>query len=208
MIADPSFNYISPEEYLRYEEESLVKHEYIDGYVYAMAGASDAHVTIAGNLFALLRNHVRGTGCRVYMADMKAQVDAANRFFYPDVIVTCDDRDRLLNNFKKYPRLIVEVLSDKTEAFDRGDKFADYRKLETLQEYVLIDQNKKQVDCYRRNSEGMWAVQFYTPDAEIQFQSIDFRIGFDALYEDVVFADKENQGSRNGADEKSEGRST
>ena len=200
MIADPSFNYISPEEYLRYEEESFVKHEYIDGYVYAMAGASDAHVTITLNLASALRNHVRGTGCRVYMTDMKAQVDAANRFFYPDVMVTCDDRDRELKTYKKYPRLIVEVLSETTERFDRGDKFADYRKLETLQEYVLIDQTKKRVDCFRRNSDGVWTVKFYTPDEEIHLQSIDFRIGFDTLYEDVIFTNTETQQSQNEVD--------
>ncbi|MEB3886726.1 Uma2 family endonuclease [Lyngbya sp. CCY1209] len=142
------------------------------------------------------------------MTDMKAQVDAANRFFYPDVMVTCDDRDRELNTFKKYPCLIVEVLSKKTEGFDRGDKFADYRKLKTLQEYVVIDQTKKRADCFQRQSDGVWRVKFYTPDEEIQFQSIDFRISFDALYEDVVFTDTENRESPNRAGEKSEGRST
>ncbi|NEQ83665.1 MAG: Uma2 family endonuclease, partial [Moorea sp. SIO2I5] len=111
MIADKSPNYISQEDYLSQEEESSIKHEYSDGEIYAMAGASDAHVTIAGNLFALLRNHVRGTGCRVYMADMKAYVEAANSYYYPDVMVTCDARDRELKNYKKYPCLIVEVLS-------------------------------------------------------------------------------------------------
>jgi Uma2 family endonuclease len=113
MIANQSPNYISPEEYLEGEELSQIKHEYINGQIYAMAGASDAHVTIAGNLFALLRNHVRGSGCRVYMADMKAYIETANIFYYPDVMVTCDGRDRAFPNYKKYPCLIVEVLSPK-----------------------------------------------------------------------------------------------
>ncbi|NEP25785.1 MAG: Uma2 family endonuclease [Moorea sp. SIO3I6] len=132
MIADKIPNYISKEDYLSQEEDSAIKHEYSDGEIYAMAGASDAHVTIAGNLFALLRNHVRGTGCRVYMADMKAYIEAANSYYYPDVMVTCDARDRELTNYKKYPCLIVEVLSPKTEAFDRGNKFYNYQKLDTL----------------------------------------------------------------------------
>ena len=156
-----------------------------------MAGASDAHVTIAGNLFALLRNHVRGTGCRVYMADMKAQIDTANIYYYPDVMVTCDARDRVFQNYKKYPCLIVEVLSQKTEAFDRGDKFADYQQLETLQEYVLISQKRPRLECFRRNAEGFWVLQTYNQGSAIHLASIDFHTSIHAIYEDVTFGDNE-----------------
>jgi Uma2 family endonuclease len=96
------------------------------------------HVTIAGNVFMLLRNHLRGKGGRTYISDRKVCVESANRFFYPDIVVTCDPRDRETPLFKRFPCLIVEVLSPSTEAFDRGDKFVDYQALETLQEYVLI----------------------------------------------------------------------
>ncbi|HEY9735093.1 MAG TPA: Uma2 family endonuclease [Trichocoleus sp.] len=135
MVASPNVQYVSPEEYLAREQTSPIKHEYRDGEVYAMAGASDAHVTITVNLSSLLRTHLRGSGCRTYASDMKAQVEA-NRYYYPDVMVTCDERDRTFDYFKRYPCLIVEVLSEATEAFDQGDKFADYRHLESLQEYV------------------------------------------------------------------------
>ncbi len=185
MIADKSPNYISKEEYLSYEDDSAIKHEYSDGEVYAMAGASDAHVTIALNLASALRNHVRDTGYRVYMADLKTYVEASNSYYYPDVFVTCDARDRELTNYKKYPCLIVEVLSPKTEAFDRGDKFSDYQQLETLVEYVLISQNRKRLDCFRRNSEGVWTLQFYYPGSEIHLETVDFRTSIEALYEDV-----------------------
>lgn len=191
MIADRSQDYISSQDYLAGEELSPIKHEYIDGQIYAMAGASDAHVTIAGNLFALLRSHVRGTGCRVYMADMKAYIETANIFYYPDVMVTCDERDRAFPSHKKYPSLIVEVLSQKTEAFDRGDKFADYQQLETLQEYVLISQKRQRLECFRRNAEGFWVLQTYNQGSEIHLASIDFRTRIDALYEDVIFGDNE-----------------
>jgi Uma2 family endonuclease len=93
MIATPKFDYITPDEYLEMEEQRDVKHEYIDGYVYelhgshAMAGATDAHVTITGNAFALIRSHLRGTGCRVYISDMKAKIENLRRFYYPDVIL-------------------------------------------------------------------------------------------------------------------------
>lgn len=187
MIANQQQNYISPEDYLAGEETSPIKHEYIDGQVYAMAGASDAHVTIAGNLFALLRNHVRGRGCRVYMSDMKAQIDTANIYYYPDILVTCDPRDRELTNYKKYPCLIVEVLSPKTEAFDRGDKFIDYQQLETLQEYILINQKSQRADCFRRNAEGFWMFKSYHPGNEIHLNSIDFHTPIETLYEDVTF---------------------
>jgi Uma2 family endonuclease len=193
MIANPSLNYISPEEYLKFEELSLIKHEYQDGEVYAMAGASDPHVTIAGNLFALLRNHVRGTGCRVYISDMKARIETANIYYYPDVMVTGDERDKAFQSFKKYPSLIIEVLSKTTEAFDRGDKFSDYRELETLQEYVLISQKRQRVECFRRNTEGLWIFSSYKQGAEIYLASVGLTTTIDAIYEDVLFSENDNE---------------
>jgi Uma2 family endonuclease len=188
MIASPNHIYITPEEYLKLEEKSDIKHEYIDGYAYAMAGAIDSHVTIAGNLFAMLRNHLRGSGCRVYIADMKARIESINRYFYPDVMVTCDRRDRETPQYKQFPCLIIEVLSDSTEAFDRGDKFADYQQFESLREYVLINAKRQRVECFRRNSEGLWVLQSYTAESGIfQLQSIEFEGTMEALYEDVEF---------------------
>lgn len=186
MTASKSDIYVSPEIYLEGEKISPIKHEYRQGEIYAMAGASDAHVTITLNLATLLRNHVRGTGCRAYMADMKARIEEANIFYYPDVMVTCDERDKTPNDFKRYPSLIVEVLSPTTQGFDRGDKFADYRTIETLQEYVLINQERVSVECFRRNSEGLWVLYPYQEGADVQFTSVDFRCPIAALYEDVL----------------------
>ena len=188
MIASPQQPHLTPAEYLQMEAQSPVKHEYIDGHIYAMAEASDPHITIAGNLFALLRSHVRSSGCRVYISDMKAQIEALNRFYYPDVLVTCDERDRETSTYKRFPTLIVEVLSDSTEAFDRGDKFADYQNLESLREYVLINTKRQRVECFRRNNEGLWVLQFYRPEqTSFRLDSIDFEATLDALYEDVAF---------------------
>ena len=122
MIANPQPSKITIEEYLKLEAKSPIKHEYIDGYVYAMAGASDAHVTIAGNIFAIIRNHLRGRGCRVYMSDMRVNVATQKSYYYPDVMVTCDIQDRELTHYKQHPCLIIEVLSNSTEAFDRDRK--------------------------------------------------------------------------------------
>ena len=177
--------YISPEEYLEGEKVSQIRHEYIDGQVYAMAGGSDAHVTISLNFSMLLRNHLRGSGCRVYIADMKAQIDAINRYYYPDVMVTYDARDREFEYFKCHPCLIIEVLSDSTEAFDRGKKFADYRHLESFREYVLIAQDTMSVECFRRNDEGRWVLYPYGKGEEVHLASVDFRCPIAAIYEDV-----------------------
>ncbi|QUY40852.1 Uma2 family endonuclease [Acaryochloris marina] len=187
MVASPEQVHLSPEQYLSHEEASPIKHEYRDGEVYAMAGASDAHVTIAGNLFAILRNHIRGSGCRVYISDMKARVNPNNRFFYPDVMVTCDDRDQATATYKQFPSLIVEVLSASTEAFDRGDKFADYQSLESLQEYVLINAKRQRIECFRR-SEGRWVLETYTSTSEtFTLSSINYEGEMAAIYEDVIF---------------------
>jgi Uma2 family endonuclease len=186
MAVSKSYDYFSPEDYLEGERVSPIKHEYRQGEIYAMAGVIDAHVTIAGNIFALLRNHVRGKGCRAYTSDMKVRIERANSFYYPDVMVTCDDRDRTPEDFKRYPRLIVEVLSPSTAAFDRGDKFADYRTIETLQEYVLVSQDRLSVECFRRNSEGRWELYPYSEGEEVHFASVDFRCPIAVIYEDVL----------------------
>lgn len=185
MVASPQR--LTAEDYLQLEAESSIKHEYLDGEVYAAAGASDNHVTIAGNLFALLRRQVRGTGCRVYISDMKVRIEACSRFFYPDVIVACDPRDQETALYKRFPKLVVEVLSESTEAFDRGDKFADYQALESLEEYVLVNTRHQRVECFRRNEAGLWVLQYYTPDTQsFHLESLDFTDSLAALYEDAT----------------------
>ncbi|BAY31043.1 hypothetical protein NIES2107_28920 [Nostoc carneum NIES-2107] len=187
MVATPNSSYISPEDYLKAEETSPIKHEYRHGFVYAMAGASNTHVIITGNMFAMLRNHLRGSGCQTYISDTKAHIESINIYYYPDVIVSCDRRDREFDNFLRYPCLIVEVLSPTTEAFDRGDKFADYRKMESLQEYVLVSQTRMNVEIFRRNPEGQWVLYTYSPGDNIHFISVGFDFAIADVYEDVTF---------------------
>lgn len=196
MIAHPQTTYLAPEDYLLAEASRVEKHEYINGEVYAMAGAEDAHVTISLNVAALLRSHVRRSGCRVFITDMKARIEELNIYYYPDVLVTCDPRDRESTSFKRYPCLIVEVLSASTEAFDRGDKFADYQHLESLQEYVLINQKRQRVECFRRNPEGLWVLQSYHPGDTVQLTSLGFECAIEELYEDVDFLGRVSEGDR------------
>jgi Uma2 family endonuclease len=187
MIAIPNYDYISPTEYLAGEETSPIKHEYRQGQVYAMAGASNTHVIITGNIFAILRNHLRGSGCQAYIADTKAHIESIDTYYYPDVVVSCDSRDKAFNNFLRYPYLIIEVLSPTTEGFDRGDKFADYRQLESLQEYVLVSQNRANVEVFHRNSEGQWVFYSYGKGENIHLASVNFQLAVVDVYEDISF---------------------
>ncbi|MBG1264990.1 Uma2 family endonuclease [Nostoc sp. WHI] len=186
MIALSDSIFITPEAYLQLEEKSNIKHEYIDGQVYAMAGTTDTHNTIVGNLFILIRNHFRGSDCRVYFADIKARIEKRNRFYYPDLIVTCDPKDRETSTYKRFPKLIIEVLSDSTEAFDRGDKFNDYQTLDSLEEYVLVNSKHQRIETFRRNDQGLWVLQTYIPtDQTFELQSINLTASFADLYQDV-----------------------
>ncbi|MFN6540133.1 MAG: Uma2 family endonuclease [Nostoc sp. EkiNYC01] len=186
MIALSDSIFLTPEAYLQLEEKSDIKHEYIDGKVYAMAGTTDTHNTIGLNLALLIRNHFRGAECRVYFADIKAQIEKRNCFYYPDIIVTCDPKDRETSTYKCFPKLIIEVLSQSTEAFDRGDKFNDYQTLDSLEEYVLVNSKHQRVETFRRNDQGLWVLQTYTPDDQtFELRSINLTAPFTDLYQDV-----------------------
>lgn len=174
------------EDYLAWEEHSPDKHQYLAGEIFAMSGATDAHVTITGNLFALLRAHVRGRPCRVYAMDMKLRVETADAFFYPDLLATCVPDDIAAPQFKRQPTLVVEVLSASTAAFDRGRKFAIYQQLPSLQEYVLIEQNRMSVECFRRDRQGQWLLQACGPGEIVALASLNFSVAIEALYEDVT----------------------
>lgn len=120
MIALSDHQPLTPEEYLALEQTSEIKHEYIDGEIYAMAGGTGNHNLISSNLLILLKNGLRAAGCRTYISDMKVNVGDRRRFFYPDLVVTCDQRDEPQLSYIQFPTVIVEVLSPSTESFDRG----------------------------------------------------------------------------------------
>ena len=161
-------NWISPEDYLAGEMVSDMKHEYIDGEVHAMTGGTLPHNDISVNLTSLLRAFLRGKGCKVNLSDAKVKVSEQGPDFYPDVVVSCDERDRRAIEAISYPKLIVEVLSPTTAAFDRGDKFRFYRHIPTRQEYVLIDAEKVSIDRYYKTNAGKWELTAYPEDAASQ----------------------------------------
>lgn len=176
--------FVTVGDYLAGEAESPIKHEYVDGEVFAMGGASDAHVTIAGNVFSLLRAHLRGGPCRVYITDMKLWLEPANAFFYPDVFVTCSAADAAETDFKRAPTVVIEVLSKSTEGYDRGNKFARYRLLDSLEEYVLIDSRRRAIEVFRRHADG-WLLQPAAEDGPFELRTLDFGCAMGEVYEDV-----------------------
>jgi Uma2 family endonuclease len=161
MIALKSDHYMSPEEYLEFEHHSEIKHEYIDGEVYAMAGTGGVHNIISGNLYMSLRNNLQGSTCRTYFADMKVKLGQGQKFFYPDLVITCDQRDEPTLFYVTFPSVIVEVLSESTEKFDRGKKFQYYRTIPSLQEYILVSSQEYLIECFRRTKNDLWTLQTY-----------------------------------------------
>ena len=184
MIANQSFPYISPQTYLEGERISPIKHEYRQGEIWAMTGGTQTHGTIVLNVASLLKAHLRGSGCRPFSENVKVKIDAVKAFYYPDVVVTCDDRDRHPDrDFVIYPVLVIEVLSPSTEAFDCSGKFADYRKLDSLEEYVVVSQSEPRVTCYRRDRQ--WQGDTYKTGDIVAFKSVGFQVAIEAFYEDV-----------------------
>lgn len=175
--------------YLEWEAGQEEKHEYHRGEVFAMAGASDAHVTIAGNLYMALRQHLRGKPCGVYISDMKLRVAADDAFYYPDVFVSCSADDRAQRLYKSEPLLVAEVLSASTAAFDRGYKFASYRKLGSLREYLLIDSERESADLFTRDAQGRWVLDAVTPGGVVRLDSVALELPLEQLYEAVDWDD-------------------
>lgn len=173
---------LSPEEYLEMERDSPVKHEYIAGQVYAMAGTSDVHNIIVGNLYMALRNHLKGSPCRVFMSDVKARLARAEAFYYPDVMVSCEAASSAY--YREQPCLVIEVLSSSTAKFDTGDKRRDYQTLDSLQEYVLVSQECMDVRVWRRGDAG-WTMAIYTDGMAVPFSSVGLDIPIEQIYEEV-----------------------
>lgn len=173
---------LTPYEYLEWELSSPVKHEYVAGQVYPMVGASLAHNMICGNAYMILRQHLRGTPCRVFMGDVKARIEAADAFYYPDLMVSCE----LSGNeyYREAPVLIVEVLSPSTAKFDSGEKRRDFQRLDSLREYVLISQDCMDVRVWQREESG-WRMNVYTDGMVIPLRSVEVEIPIERIYDEV-----------------------
>jgi Uma2 family endonuclease len=180
-IADLRF--VSPDAYLDWENRQEEKHEYLRGEVYAMTGASQAHVVVNLNLAVALTQHLKGSRCRVYLPDMKLRIDAVDAFFYPDLKVSCDERDLRAEYAIEHPVLLAEILSASTADYDRGTKLTAYLKLPSLKEYVLVDPDARSVELYRRNPDDTWLLIDCSVRGQLQLESLDFTLPLPALFE-------------------------
>jgi len=181
---------VTPAEYLTFERASDTKHEYIDGQVYAMSGASRAHSLIAGSVSHALYPQLRAAGCNIFSGDMRVQVAAAGWYTYPDLVIACQDQhfgdaevDTLLN-----PIVLIEILSPSTEKYDRGEKFARYQQLASLQEYLMIAQDQRQIEHYVRQPDQQWRLSAFTQaDQMVELASVSSRLLVAQAYELITF---------------------
>ncbi|MCC6521272.1 MAG: Uma2 family endonuclease [Polyangiaceae bacterium] len=176
---------MTAEAYLGLERASPTRHEFVRGAIFAMSGATKLHNDVVANVAAVLKAHLRGRPCRTYLLDVKLHVEAADAYFYADVFVTCDPRDRDDPLIAHYPSLIVEVLSDSTAAYDRGEKFDDYRRLPELREYALVDSRQRHVVVYRSTARSTWEFDPVGADGLVRLTSVGLTVPMSAFYEDT-----------------------
>jgi Uma2 family endonuclease len=176
---------ISEEEYLRLEAQSPIKHEYVNGEMFAMTGCTLQHNTIAGNMLVALRAHLRDTPCRAFMNDVRVRVAKTNSYYYPDLLVTCARGAQAIDLNAvtvEDPILVIEVLSTSTEATDRREKLLAYR---SLSEYVLISQDEAHVEIHRRRGDIGWEKIEYSGPETVELASVALQIGMREIYEGV-----------------------
>lgn len=190
MSGVPSFERMTPDQYLAFERASDTKHELVDGYLTNMSGASNNHIHISVNLVGELRDALKGKPCFAMSSDMKVKPKNHHSFFYPDVSVFCGETDFYdeEKDVAHNPTAIFEIVSPSTEAFDRGRKFESYRSIEELKVYVLVSQDKPLVEVFRRDAEG-WLMQTYS-DGIVQLPEIDAELQVEELYDRVRFAEQ------------------
>lgn len=179
---------VSYAQYLVLEQENATKHEFVDGAVYAMAGGSVEHGRLAMAFARLVGNQLAEQPCVVLSSDVRVWIASTRRAAYPDLSVVCGAVERAEGDPEAVvnPTVLVEILSDTTEAHDRGEKFAHYRRLASLREYVLVSQNTQRVEVFRRQDDGSWRFHEHVPGSDIVLDSIGARFPIDELYRDPL----------------------
>lgn len=181
---------LTPEEYFAWEEQQLEKHELIDGQVYAMGGGSKNHSLLAAKFITLLTNHLDGKNCDTATSDLRVKIVDTNDYTYPDVSVTCDERDKNTTQYITYPCLIVEVLSPSTEAYDRGSKFRLYRQNPELIDYLLVSSTSIEIDLYQKQDTGAWQIINYQASDTMELKSINLNFPVDEIYRGLTLEQK------------------
>jgi Uma2 family endonuclease len=189
MATHPHHSYMTVEEYLELDRNSPdVRYEYIDGQVRMMSGGTADHATIAGNIFSILRAALRRTSCRVYNSDMRVRV-SETKYVYPDVTVSCDEKDRGQIDILESPTFVVEVLSPGTEGYDRGEKSWYYRAHPTIQEYMIVSAHHPVVEVFRKGKDGLWLLSTLRLNDEVQLASLEVNFPVKEVYEYIVFTE-------------------
>jgi Uma2 family endonuclease len=186
VAAKDKFPLLTPEEYFFWEEKQMEKHEYIDGQIYAMSGGSVNHGRIAIRFTAMLDAHLEDSDCITGNSDIKVKMAEINNYTYPDASVTCDEKDKTTPNYFTYPCLIVEVLSDSTEAYDRGSKFRMYRQNPALKDYLLVSSKRIEMDLYHKNDNGEWIIINYQEGDTIELKSINLSFPIEQVYRNLT----------------------
>jgi Uma2 family endonuclease len=182
-----SFPRFTPEEYFNWEEQQQIRHEYINGEVYAMTGGTLNHSEIASNFNFLLKAHLLEGKCRVFNSDARVNIHESDDYVYPDFSVTCDERDKDNTRFINYACLIGEVLSPTTEAYDRGDKFTLYKLSPSLRDYVLVSTTKVAVDIFHKDDLGKWDIINCRAGDSIELTSINLTFPIEKIYININF---------------------
>lgn len=188
MSALQKIAYLSEQDYLAFELTADCRHEYVDGHIHAMAGASERHNRICGNIFYHLRTPARGTSCGVFASDMKLRIDSGRLYYYPDIMLICNPDDNE-EYYKKQPCLIAEVLSSGTTTTDRREKWSAYQKIAGLRYYLLVSSDRERVEYFLRAGSGDWQTAVLDADEMIAVNCEHYQavLRLADIYEDVVF---------------------
>lgn len=171
-------------DYLEWENEQVEKHEYWAGEVFAMVGGRRVHGRVVGNLMRRLSDELDGTPCQVFSEGMKLQIEA-DKIVYPDVFVTCDKADLSTDQIFSSPTVVIEVLSPSTQGYDRSKKFAAYRLIPSLREYLLIDPDTRRVESFRPGADGLWDLHDQSDSSMLELPSIECRVSIADLWDGV-----------------------
>ena len=181
-----AYNTMTVGEYIAFEETSEVRHEFINGKLYEMSETTDFHNLMSQQLAFLLKGLLRGQDCRVFQENVKVRILNDKDYTYPDVFFTCDERDATSRHIKRYPSVILEVLSDGTRVYDKIDKFIRYQKIESLKYYLTVEPEKALVECYTKQKDGTWEVETFTQLSEvIKLSHLNIELPMMSIYEEV-----------------------
>jgi Uma2 family endonuclease len=182
---------LSVEEYLIFEESARVKHEFVDGQLFAMTGGTQAHSLISSNIVSCLNSKLKGSGCRVHGSDLKVRIDASKSIYYPDASVDCGAYDKS-SVYTRTPAIIFEVLSPSTAATDRREKLVAYRQIPSLKAYVIVQQARRRIEIHRKVEQDNWVIEEIGPEDEIVLEPCPGRaitLSLEDVYADTDLSD-------------------